>query len=608
MPLLFSFPDVLNMKAGNKERIAAGVLPGALLLALPLAYGRIFLGGVPLFGEVSGTDFPVLALLSLGVAVWKWPDLLAAAAKDRVFRALLFAAVTGGAIVLLQQISFGWNLRNFLTGVCFFSVPLAGVALGRELRRLLPWFLMILFLADFAATIQDLARSKEVTGLSGNWNWNWTLLLISVPAFAFLLPRSKRVLFALPAIVLFAAGPMLLFRSNASRAALLSALGGLLLTGLFVFLRKRDRLRKGTMAFLFVLLCAGCIAFLWCAGSGLLNNWIPNEIRTRLWEGGVTLGNEYFLSGAGAGRIEGAYTSRLPVEYFDSLHAATLHPHPHNELLFYFCSFGIWGVVWFLLLAGALLRKAADGFPGKAFLCGWAFCILLIHGQLDVILNTPLAGGLFLLLAGMLLSFRTPRQTSAPNRFRELGRAVLWGGALVLFCLNLLSGLYCRSGKLALLAGNVEKGYGDLKKSVDYLPTARNLYALGQVELFDLRNPPAAAETLLRIDGELKQPGHMHSNGLIARALAASGKQEESLVFFEREQQRFPRSAVNMGLHSLVLRQSGRAAEADELEKRWLELMTQKGFRPEEFRTLLLEQELDDSPNHRRIYFETRRK
>lgn len=83
---------------------------------------------------------------------------------------------------------------------------------------------------------------------------------------------------------------------------------------------------------------------------------------------------------------------------------------------------------------------------------------------------------------------------------------------------------------------------------------------------------------------------------------------EAALPYFEAEQKNFPRSAVNLRLWQSVLEHLGRREEAGRLEERWLELMTRKGLRPEEFPYLLRNQILDDSPLELRTFLEELRK
>ena len=329
-----------------------------------------------------------------------------------------------------------------------------------------------------------------------------------------------------------------------------------------------------------------------------------------LWQGSLALGEEHGLIGVGHDRYEGEIAPYLPESYFDSDFASDRHPHPHNELLFYWCGFGATGVLWFLAMLtagihGAIHRRRGDELT---LLAVWGWSVLFFHGEIDVLLQTPLAGGLFLILTGLLAGTGMPRmKTPSPGRSQIVavcGFALL---AVVLSLQNFFGGWHCRSGKLALLAGDPETARKEFERSIAIRPTAENLYTLATVELFDFRNPAGARDSFRRIRDELRLSSYSHSLGRMARALAAEGKLNDSLPFFAAEQENFPRSAVNLFLWQSVLRQLGRTTEADEMLGLWRELLKIKGIGPEEFPWLMQNQLLDDSPQELRFFLNRER-
>ena len=591
---------------------AAAILIFALLLVFPLAFGKILLGRVPLFGDVPGVDFSVLALLAAGVVAAALPELAALLKRERVIRFFAVGSGLGCAVVLLQQFIFGVNLAALLSGFACFLVPLAGLLLVRELRRLLPFFLMTLFVVSAAITFRETITEKFAVGLAGNWNWNWTLLTVSVPAFAFFL-RNRRLRLpiggGLAGLVAF--GQFLFCGAYASRGTLIASLaagGWLILAG---FLHRRPGIRKHfVVSMAVIVLVAGSVVY--CGvRSGFFAERLPEENRLMLWQGSLALGEEHWLFGVGQDRFEGEVAPFLPESYFDSDFVSDRHPHPHNELLFYWCGFGVAGILWWLLVLcvgvrGAILRRHGDE---RTLLVLWGWWVLFFHGEIDVLLQTPLAGGLFLILTGMLAGTDVARiGKRAVERWQisvVCGFALL---AVAAFCLNVCGGWYCRSGKLALLSGEPEPARRELRRSIAVCPTAENLYTLANVELFDFRNPAAAEEMLRRLGDELRLASYSHSAGRMARALAAGGKPEEALPFFAAEQKNFPRSAVNLILWQTVVRQLGRTAEADEMFGAWQELLRHKGITPQEFPYLMRNQQLDDSPLELRLFLNKVRK
>lgn len=171
-----------RLKAESLPGWSAVLLLSALLLQFPLAWWKAAAVTVPLFGEVAGVDFSVLALLGLGAVLCFLSTLLRMGGRNLLCRIFLLLAGLGMVVLLLQQVSFGWNSGHFLNGLFYFVFPLAGLVLAREIRRRLPCFLLVLFLASAAISLRELAAGLPATGLAGNWNWNWTLLVISIPS------------------------------------------------------------------------------------------------------------------------------------------------------------------------------------------------------------------------------------------------------------------------------------------------------------------------------------------------------------------------------------------------------------------------------------------
>lgn len=594
------------------QRVMAAILIFAPLLSFPLAIGKLWRGSVPLFSEVSGVDFAVLALLASGAIAAVLPVLARTMERERMVRIFTAGCGLGCVIVLVQQVRYGLNSVSLLTGAGCFLVPVAGFLFAKELRRLLPVFLLTLFTVSAAVTLREWSLGTFAVGLAGNWNWNWTLLVVSAPALVFFLPVSRWRL-PLGAILAFAvaAGQFLFCGDYASRGTLMSCLAAAVWIALAGYFHRRPKLRTPfAVAAILLILAAGSVAY-YGVRSGYFAERLPGENRLMLWQGTTALGEAHWLLGVGPNRFEGEVAPFLPESYYDSDYASDRHPHPHNELLFYWCVFGVAGIVWWLLIIWAGVRGAVRRRRGDelVLLVIWAWSVLFLHGQVDVLLQTPLAGGLFLLLTGILLGVGVPCVRPAPaGRFRygaALGLSVI---AVLLFFLNLSGGWHCRSGKLALLDGEPETAREELKRSIRIRPTAENLYTLAAVELFDFRNPGGAAEALRRVRDDLRLSSYSHSAGRMARALAAGGKPAEALPFFEEEQKNFPRSAVNLILWQSVLRQLGREEEASGLLAAWQELLKRKGVRPEEFHHLMRNQMLDDSPLELRLFLREVRK
>lgn len=326
------------------------------------------------------------------------------------------------------------------------------------------------------------------------------------------------------------------------------------------------------------------------------------DSRIQLWRGAFDLVNNNILFGVGPGRFEDVIPHYLPEDYFRTPFVADRHPHPHNEILLYLSNFGVIGLIWAVLLITVLVRGIIRlrSFDRIGLGLAFAALVLLLHGQLDVLLSTPLAGGIFLLLAGMFWKSGAPRpepvQTAIPVRARRIaalfcilaGVYIAWG--------NFASGLALRSARLARDRGDIPKASADLRKSLNVKPTPQAYLFQGSIKLFDRKDPVAAANAFGELEKRLGLSNYSHANGLMARALASSGREKEALVYFEREQRNFPLSGLNAGFALMVLRRNASPEIVSAAEERFHTVMAAKGLTPADFPLLLRNPLWDDSP------------
>jgi len=596
----------------HRERTIAIVLLCALLLTLPLAWGKLWSVQVPLFGELAGFDFSVFALLGFAVVAAGIPELVRLMRQDRGIQIFVVFAGIGVLLAALQQVKFGWNSTLFLSSLFYFSVPVAGILLAREIRRILPLFLLILFAGSLGISLREWTSGLPAVGLSGNWNWNWTLLAVSAPSLVFFFPVRFRLAGGILSAFGVAAGQFLISPGYASRGTLISCIGATAILFATSRLHLANNHRKKILTGLAVAAAIAGLAFYYGVRDGFLPSRAPQENRLMLWQGAAALGEAHWGLGVEPGRFEGEIAPYLPVSYFDSDFATDRHPHPHNEFLYLWCGFGLFGIVWWVMTAAAGLRGAIRRRRNDELilLAAWCWLVLLIHGQIDVVLSTPLAGGLFALLTGTLAAAGVPRirPVAGYRGVRIAAFAGFGGAAVILLGLNLCSGWNCREGKLALLNGNPEPARRFLERSVAILPTVENLYTLGTVNLFDFHDPSAALTNFKRITSDFRLPSYSHSAGRIARSLAATGKLKESLPYFEQEQRNFPRSAVNLRLWETVLRALGETKQADRHLFEWRKLLGRKGINEFIFPYLMRDQRLDDSPIELKHFLENDRR
>jgi tetratricopeptide (TPR) repeat protein len=286
-----------------------------------------------------------------------------------------------------------------------------------------------------------------------------------------------------------------------------------------------------------------------------------NDSRFQLWRSAVEMVNERILTGYGPGRFEAAVQPHITKEYFFTEYAATHHPHPHNEFLLCISDFGICGAVLLLFFAGSALKPFTRKSCQSDRWLVWLFILLFLHGQVDVLLSTPLAGSWFLLCGGAL-SARGIRENDVGLKTSRSAAAILiTSGALLFASLQFISGLNLRKAKIDLLKRDVISALPRLQKANELIPTRESRYIAGNVALFDLKRPDIAVNEFLKLEKEFCG-GYIHSYGLTARALFAMGKHQEAKEFFALEREAFPYSALYAGFELAALQMS-RSPQAD---------------------------------------------
>ena len=592
---------------------AAALLLGALFFAFPLGVVRVFAGPVSFWSEVPFFGVETLGWLAAAVCAAFPGRLIQGWRNDRAIRFWLICTGVGMVLLVFQQGDSSAVFGQFSVGLFYLMLPLAGFCCSRELLRMLPYYLGgIGVLAVIAVFRETLSAAGPIVGMTGNWNWSASLLAVTLPFLAFALPiRFRKVAFILLLCVALAL-PLFHFYPYWSRGTLVAAVGaGVLLAGCrFAARRKRGVRRMMVCLFLLAAFLAGGILLrLPVAGSGSPSMELRAESRIPLWQGAAAMAASRPLTGWGPARFEAEIPRFLPPEYFDTAYATDRHPHPHSEWLVYFCGFGVVGAVLFLTLTVLLLRgvvRCRSREPELLFL-GWGALLLLLHGQLDVLLSTPLCGGIFLLTAGAFAAkggrgfALEPVEPRLPLRaLSAAALALLAGGASLR---GAVSGGDLREGKLAGLSGRFDAAAGALERSIRWRPGAENLVYLAQLELFNRRNP-ARAEELLRRLPESGFEVYGHSFRTLGQALAVQGKFPEALDALARDEALFSASALDPGLRAMIFERLGQPALAAEQWRICEERMRRKGLEFRFWPQLLDRPELDDSPVARKRWRE----
>ena len=524
------------LHAARWRTLAAWLLLTLPLFAYPLEWLNAFSSKFPYWDLVTMFAPSVMALFALTLLLMTGLSGLRRACGSSRLNVLLVWSTLG-----LLLVSIGRSLYNgtrLEPTEWFLVLPLAGMVLSREILRILPkWGTLTLALLLYFTW-----RFPFCIGLPGNWNWNFSLLAVLIPAPFLLSGRlpARHFWLATGASAVFLTVMSLLYPELAPRGTIVGVIAAWAVLLLLWKIPRRQRL-------IVMVLGAGAgAAMFFSIWLGPADSTIRSS-RFWLWRGATELALSRSLFGLGAGNFERHINRHLPKEYYFSDYATNFHPHPHNELLAAWCVHGGIGLIVLLLLtltacSGLRIYSAVRvwGF--------WIFLVLLVHGQFDVLLQTPLAGTLWLAVGGALAGMPPRRGGRLHPVLGIAGLAVTAVFAAVIFT----AGWWLRGSMLSSRSGDRESARRQLEKSLVLWPTPDARYRLGMVEFFDFDDLQAAIAHFEKL-----APGYIHSNGYLARAYALKGDPETALRYIERESGFYPMSDLNAFWELEVMRVQG---------------------------------------------------
>ena len=517
---------------------AAWILLSLPLVVYPLFWVRFFRSRLVAWDRVTLITLPVLALFAAAVLLLTgFSRLRRKCASSGLDLLLVLFAAALLVLSLARSLYFGRRLEPeewFLP-----LMPLAGMALSREVLRILPrWGTLVLgVLIVFTLRFPDYC-----IGLPGNWNWNLSLLAVLIPA-PFLLRGMKAKRFWIPV----AASAVFLLVFSVLKPALAPRgviVGAIVASGALWLLWKLPRRQR---IFITILGGAAGVAMLLSVWLGPADPAIRSS-RFWLWRGSVELALKNGVFGCGAGHFEREIPPWLPKEYFFSEFATDLHTHPHNELLAAWCSYGAAGLGFMLLLTLAAVSGLRN-YSSVRVWGFWLFMVLFLHGQFDVVLQTPLAGTLCLVVGGALAGAHPERKDEKLHL--KCGLAAATAAALLALVMFRASWLY-REALLDLRRGDSFIAMKKLEKSLALWETPDARYRLGWIELFDLKSPDAAIRHFRKL-----APGYLHSNLYMGKAYADKKELKKAMNCLDVESKAFPMSALNAYMKLAIMQEVG---------------------------------------------------
>ena len=526
----------------------------ASFAAYPLAFLRMSGTKIPYFGLAEAVTLPALGLAGTALLTvnCSWIKIYL---KHKY---LQFLGVVQIILLLLTMFHFFAGMVDFynaaLSLFCIIA-PTLGVEYSNELRRILPlagaFFALVLGISGI--------MSENFSGICGNWNWTQGMFFALLPGI-FIFSKVKNYRRWIVVCSIATAGVFYLVAPEIfSRSVFL----GVILVPLII--AGREKLPEkwyfpAIVSLFFIVVCAVLIT---AAAVDL-----PDS-RMQLWKGSLDLLLDNAYSGCGMGRFSEVILPYLPEKYYFTAFAAPMHPHPHNEILNFFCSYGIAGVVFLGTLIFAALKNRPEN--KSQYFGVWIFLFLLVCGSFDVHCAVLPGAVWFLIMPGMLAAASAETFSVDDHQFRwqQLIRpAIALSGIIVSVWFSVKhfeAGIYNRNGEIALGKGDFAAGKEALEKSLstDILPHAA--YRLAELYLHVFNEPQKCIDVLDKLSQKRKINNYLHSYRLRAVAYAELGRIEQSRAALALELRNYPYSIINTRLE-LIQKQLDNAPETEQRE------------------------------------------
>jgi len=499
--------------------------------------------------------------------------------KPRGPKYIIIAAL-GFCLILLGQFIMHvscWNLARGGESLWWIAIPALACVHQQSFRKLLPAYVLTVGGYGFLYSAGGDLRGIWNAGITGNVNWTAALFVMTMIFLGwFTLDRRDRCKQAGQRKMILGfgiAGELLLFwqlwKIGSKGAFLAAGLTALL----FFFLRGTAKIRKILIVLALLGLLAG--SFWAVKHTDAIGRFINDDGRVLLWENAVRLIADHPLFGVGQGAYENEYMRYRKADYFFILNPAARSNHPHDHLLFMAGSWGsagliLWGILLFAPLA-VMIRKyyrheTVDPLETACFL---TLCYAVLHGSLDIIMETMPTGFIALMCLGMLSRNLTdPEKPAVPVPFRK----IMLLPALLLCC---ISGLTVRTGCFA--AVQVRKAFRNELSADEIVRTARSCRGEYQANFALLnyllkRGETAAALAVTDVMLSSHTPNYPGVHLGRGNALMRLGRFGEALENYRVEAELFPltlRPVYNMIVAARAMKDAALAAKLEsELRER----------------------------------------
>lgn len=512
---------------------------------------------------------------------------------------------------LLNQ---NYNLDYFFSSLVWVSVPLYVAINHKFFEKYLLYFLVLLAFWNYVQSTKEIVmfstlfgwcsalQSSHPCGISGNWNWNGALLVISTPFLMLLITklgcRFKWKLMTLRVLNILIAALACFYIYLCDSKGIWCAF---IMAGLF-YLGILYRNKNSTRLVLWIIpvLLIAAVIFLYCGGVAKLGAFMMRDVRMQLWTGTLHLIGDNFFFGIGQPLFESAYASYNPIEYYLNLFVTDRNTDPHNHLLFFLVSNGIFAfIAWLILLILPIANWAmSSNHTGNPQMKLYFFTMLFLffHGLFDMTLEIWPMNIIFLVILGIFWGrfWKIPANaketlfTSWTFRITAvIGFTILSTAVAVQLYRNFSGSYYFREAHIARELSSKEAALASYDKSIAVRPAPESIYQAALIALYDLKNPALCQRYLDQLEDLTAFRNYVNNNGLKAKALYLQGRRLESLKYFQQEARNFPLSSVNWYFYYKTLKEIGFNDEAVAAYDKLSQSLAVKGLRFEHIPLLI---------------------
>ncbi len=562
------------------------LLPGMLF---PLAYHSYLI----LFS--AGT----LSLMALSLCFLNYKQALVFC-QNNVIPTTLIGIITVGCL-LHYLFNHNYSLDYFFSSLVWVSVPLFAALNHKYVDKYLPYFLALLAILNCIQSTEELFANSVFCGISGNWNWNGALLVISTP-FLMLFIAKIGGLLKLNLIIVRVLNILILvgtfyyiYLCDSKGVWCALVMAALLYFG--VLYRNRISIRWVLWIILTVLIAV--VIFLHSGGIAQVGAFLTRDVRMQLWSGTLQLIRDNFFFGVGQPLFESAHASYNPVEYYLNFFATDRNTDPHNLLLLFLVSNGIFSfIAWLFLLIlpiwnWVLHSKRTGNLRMKLYF--FIMLFLFIHSLMDMTVEIWPINVVFLMILGIFWGRYWKITNRKETLFAPLAVRVtamicftilMVALAFQLYC-NYLSSYYFRQAHIARELNSAEAALAFYDKIISVKPTPESIYQAALVAFYDLKNPLLCQRYLDRMEDLTVFKNYVNNNGLKAKALYLQGRRQESLKYFQQETRNYPLSSINWYFYYNTLKEMGLDDEARMAYDKLSQSLAVKGLRFEHIPLLI---------------------